>query len=127
MVLETGFFGEVSSLIDCMTGTNFAGGINKSLSKWADRDKNPEGNDWVDTERPVRIVRSKPKAIESSFTKTTTVATPKSKNKVCSMLIRLAHKLLLNVLEVLSDTLAQTERLLSSNGKEPELRIIKST
>jgi len=75
------FFGEVSSLIDCMTGTNFAGGINKSLSKWADRDKNPEGNDWVESERPVRIVRSKPKAIESSFSKASpAIKTLKTKN-----------------------------------------------
>jgi len=51
------FFGEVSSLIDCLTGTNFAGGINRSLSNWADRDKAQAGNDWVSVPRPVQIVR----------------------------------------------------------------------
>lgn len=55
------FFGEVSSLIDCLTGTNFAGGINKSLSRWADRPRNPPGNSWVNEERDVQIVRRKPR------------------------------------------------------------------
>jgi len=59
MALVIGFFGEVSSLIDCLTGTTFASGINK----WAgERTEGASGNVWAQTARDVQIVR-KPKPL----------------------------------------------------------------